>query len=111
MAKIVGLEEIQTSGHLQSEIQQGAKFVMFQYCISLLIITFKRFSNIYFVRPGENPIMKGLPCSLLSLFLGWWGIPWGPIYTVQALWVNFSGGKDVTREILVSMSSISQHSS
>jgi hypothetical protein len=55
--------------------------------------------------------MKGLPFSLLSLFLGWWGIPWGPIYTVQALWVNFSGGKDVTREILVSMSSISQHSS
>jgi hypothetical protein len=27
---------------------------------------------------------------------GWWGIPWGPIYTVQSLWVNLRGRHDVT---------------
>jgi hypothetical protein len=103
MTKIVGLEEIQSGGHLQQEIQQGGKFVMYQYCISLLVITFKRPSNIYFISHEENPIVKGLPFTLLSLVLGWWGIPWGPIYTIQSIWINFKGGRDVTKEVLASM--------
>jgi ATP-dependent phosphoenolpyruvate carboxykinase len=32
--------------------------------------------------------------------LGWWGIPWGPIYTIAAVVTNIRGGKDVTAEIL-----------
>ena len=110
MTKIVGMEEIMSGGQLQQEIQQGAKFVIYQYCISLLVITFKRSSNIYFIRHEENSIVKGLPFTLLSLVLGWWGIPWGPIYTIQSLWVNFSGGKDVTKEVVASMMSASQTS-
>jgi lipopolysaccharide export LptBFGC system permease protein LptF len=55
------------------------------------------------VRAGENRVLKGLGFSLLSFLLGWWGIPWGPIYTVQALWNNFQGGKDVTTEVLASL--------
>ena len=108
MAKIVGLEDIKSGGELQAEIQQGAKFVMYQYCISILVITFKRFSNIYFIRHEQNAAVKGLPFTLLSLVLGWWGIPWGPIYTIQSLWVNLKGGKDVTQEVLASMSSATQ---
>ncbi len=104
MAKIVGLEAIKTSLELQQELQRGAKFVTYQYCVSILILTFKRFSNIYLVRAAESRVTKGLGFSLLSFFLGWWGIPWGPIYTVQALWVNFNGGKDVTNEVLASLS-------
>ena len=108
MTKIVGMEEIQSAGHLQAEIAQGGKFVIFQYCISLLVITFKRSSNIYFIPHADNAVVKGLPFTLLSFMLGWWGIPWGPIYTVQSIWVNFSGGKDVTKEVLASMMSASQ---
>ena len=107
MAKIVGLEEIKSGGELQQEIQQGGKFVIFQYCISVLVITFRRSSNIYFVRHEENAVVKGLPFTLLSLVLGWWGIPWGPIYTVQSVWVNFKGGRDVTSDVLTSMRSAS----
>ena len=108
MAKIVGLEQIKSGGELQQELQQGGKFVMYQYCISVLILTFKRSSNVYFIRHEENAIVKGLPFTLLSLVLGWWGIPWGPIYTVQSVWVNFQGGKNVTQEVLASMMSTSQ---
>lgn len=108
MTKIVGLEGIQSGGQLQQEIQQGGKFVMYQYCISLLIITFKRPSNIYFIRQEESAVVKGLPFTLLSLLLGWWGIPWGPIYTIQSIWVNFKGGKDVTKDVVASMMSASQ---
>ena len=103
MTKIVGLDEIKSGLHLQQEIASGGKFVVFQYCISVLIMTFRRSSNIYFVPVGESRVIKGLGFSLLSLFLGWWGIPWGPIYTIRALWVNFGGGKDVTQEVLASM--------
>lgn len=108
MAKIIGLDTIKSGGHLQQEIQQGAKFVMYQYCISLLVITFRRSSNIYFISHDQNALIKGLPFTLLSLVLGWWGIPWGPIYTIQSVWVNFNGGKDVTKEIVATMVSTSQ---
>ena len=107
MAKIVGLEDIKSGGQLQQEIQQGGKFVMYQYCISLLVITFKRSSKIYFISHEQNTIIKGLPFTLLSLVLGWWGIPWGPIYTIQSIWINFKGGKDVTSQVLASMKSVS----
>ena len=108
MTKIVGMEDIQSGGHLQQEIAQGGKFVIFQYCISLLIITFKRSSNIYFISHADNAVVKGLPFTVLSLVLGWWGIPWGPIYTIQSIWVNFNGGKDVTKEVLASMTASPQ---
>ena len=31
------------------------------------------------------------------------GIPWGPIYTIQSIYNNSRGGKDVTQAILNSM--------
>lgn len=108
MAKIVGLEDIKSGGELQAEIAQGGKFVIYQFCISILIMTFKRSSNIYFISHEQNAVVKGLPYTLLSLLLGWWGIPWGPIYTIQSVWVNFQGGKNVTQEILASMASAAQ---
>jgi hypothetical protein len=106
MTKIIGLEDIQSGGHLQQEIQQGGKFVIYQYCFSLLVITFKRPSNIYFISHEANAVIKGLPFTLLSLLLGWWGIPWGPIYTIQSIWINFKGGRDVTNEVIASLASV-----
>jgi hypothetical protein len=97
--KINGIAGL-SNEQVQMEVQRGARFVMYQYCISLLVITLKRPSSIYFVRAGEGSVGKGLGFSGMSLLLGWWGIPWGPIYTLQSFWVNFRGGRDVTREIL-----------
>ncbi|WP_256364380.1 hypothetical protein [Nostoc piscinale] len=36
----------------------------------------------------------------MSLFLGWWGIPWGIIYTIQSVVTNLQGGKDVTPQVM-----------
>jgi len=102
--RIRGIEGMQAS-ELNHELQRGGKFVHFNYCASIVILTFKRPSDIYFVRSGENPLMKGLPFSLISLVAGWWGIPWGPIYTVQSLYRNFNGGRDVTAEVVNSLRS------
>lgn len=97
--KIVGTEGL-SNAQVQDEISRGGKFVLFQYCVSLLVITFRRSSNIHFVRAGESAVTKGLGFTLISLLLGWWGIPWGPIYTIGSLVTNLGGGKDVTQQVL-----------
>src|SRR3954469_4058275 len=83
---------------LRFELQRGAKFVQYQYCISVLVMTFKRFSKITYVAPEESAVVKGLGFTLLAFLAGWWGFPWGPIWTIEALWVNLRGGKDLTSQ-------------
>jgi hypothetical protein len=100
--KIRGIEEMK-HGELEFELQRGAKFIIFQYCISVIILTFRRPSDIYFIRQGENAVVKGLPFTVLSLVAGWWGIPWGPIYTIQSAYNNSRGGKDVTQAVVNSL--------
>ena len=41
--------------------------------------------------------------TLISLLAGWWGIPWGPIYTITSLVTNLRGGKDVTQHVIASL--------
>jgi hypothetical protein len=81
-------------------VHQGGKFVLFPYTISIILMTFKRNSDIYFVKPGENSAKYGIGFILTNLLLGWWGIPWGPIYTFGALFAHIGGGKNVTPEVL-----------
>lgn len=99
MAHIKGIEGL-TLSDINDEVQKGAKFVVYSYCISILVMTFKRPTDIYFVKSNESAFLKGLPYTLLSLVLGWWGIPWGPIYTLWAVGSNVGGGKDMTEEVL-----------
>ena len=97
--KIIGTENL-TREQVQYELSKGAKFVIYQYCVSLLVITFRRPSDIYFVTADRPFTGVRLGYSLLSLIAGWWGIPWGPIWTVQSLWTNLSGGRDVTAQVV-----------
>ena len=102
MAKIIGSENMSGS-ELSAELANGGRFVVYEYVISILIMTFYRSSNITFVKANENGIVKGLGFTFLTLLLGWWGIPWGPIRSVQALVTNFKGGKDVTDNVVSAM--------
>jgi hypothetical protein len=36
---------------------------------------------------------KALKASAITWLLGWWGFPWGPIYSVHALFNNLLGGQ------------------
>lgn len=100
--KIQGIEGM-SSDQLRFELQRGAKIVCYHYCVSIVVMTFRRSSGAYFIPAGESAVSKGLPWTLLTLVLGWWGIPWGPIFSVQSLIVNFTGGKDLTKEISAAM--------
>lgn len=108
MAEIKGIEGLGLN-EINEEIQRGGKFVSYTYCISIILMTFKRPSDIFFIKSSESAFTKGLPYTLVSLVLGWWGIPWGPIYTLGAIFSNTGGGKDITQEVLQHfMSSVRQ---
>jgi len=100
--KIHGIDGM-THEQLQLELQTGSRFVLFQYTISILVMTFRRPSDIYLVRPGESTLSKSIGFTLLTLVAGWWGIPWGPIYTIGSVVTNVRGGKDVTAEVRSSL--------
>lgn len=97
--KINGIEGM-TVSQLQDEVNQGGKFVIYQFCISAILVTFRRSSEIYFIKRDQNRVVKGLPWSGISFLLGWWGLPWGIIYTVGSLGTNFGGGKNVTEAVM-----------
>jgi hypothetical protein len=97
--KIIGIEGM-SEEQMQDELAHGAKLVYFEYCISILVMTFKRSSELTFIKRDENAFVKGLGYTLMSLLLGWWGFPWGPIYTIGAVINNCKGGKDVTSHFM-----------
>jgi|CXWL01.1.fsa_nt_gi hypothetical protein len=88
---------------LQREVTEGGKFIYYPFTISLIVVTFKRTSGVYLVRNRENAVAKGLPFTFISVFLGWWGIPFGPKYTLQCIRTNMKGGKDVTDEVMATV--------
>ncbi len=96
---VKGVENLSIE-QVRDEVDRGAKFIQFEYCISLLVLTLKRRSTVYFVKADQNAIKSGLPYVFISFILGWWGIPWGPIYTISSIAKNFSGGEDITLTIM-----------
>ena len=97
--KIKGIEGL-APDMLQHEIERGGRFVFFQYCISVMVLTFKRSSDIYFLKAGESAAPKAIAFSAISLVCGWWGIPWGPIWTISTIVTNCRGGRNVTAEVV-----------
>lgn len=85
---------------IKSIVQDNGRFVYFPYTISLVLVTFKRPSSIYLIRPGEMSIKYSYKHVLVNGVLGWWSIPWGPIHTIGCLVSQIGGGKDVTNEVM-----------
>lgn len=100
--RIIGIENMSPE-QLKGEVAAGGRFVIYQYCISVVVVSFKRGSDIYFIRAEDNAVTKGLLFTLCSLVLGWWGIPWGPIWTIATIVTNLRGGRNVTAEVLRSL--------
>jgi hypothetical protein len=69
----------------------------------VILMTFRRPTDIHFVRGHESSFLQGLPYSMITLFAGWWGFPFGPIFTIWSLVENSVGGKDVTQEVVAAI--------
>ena len=89
-----------TIPQIQDEVACGGKFVRFPFCISLIVVTFRFSSAVHFIKREESAFVKGFPFTVLTFLFGWWGIPWGPVYTIGTLIANFRGGKNVTHEMM-----------
>lgn len=59
------------------------RIVQFPYVISLIFVTLRRgWAGIFCSECRKEEMAKA---KIISLFLGWWGFPWGLIYTLEAL--------------------------
>lgn len=96
--RIHGIDKL-TRAELEAAVAAGGRFVFYEYCISVLVVSLRRPSDVYFLRPGDLGLIRGLPFTLISLLLGWWGVPWGLVYTPLTLLTNLSGGREVTAEV------------
>jgi hypothetical protein len=68
--------------------------------MSLIVRSF-RFPTRLYVIGHDAGFDKGLLFSLPSLILGWWGIPWGIIWTISSVLTNIAGGeKQSVRQLI-----------
>jgi len=71
--------------------------VIIRYCIvySAIIYTKKEFSN-YCLKGSERSYRIGIMSTMFNLIMGWWGLPWGLIYTPQSLYINLSKSESIS---------------
>ncbi|WP_075344369.1 hypothetical protein [Tenacibaculum agarivorans] len=86
---------------LQKRIDNGYRFVVYQYSISLIA------GNIFTVSPAyllkkEDTKKHTLKYNLLSSILGWWSLN-GVTNTLKSLKTNSRGGIDVTEDIILNL--------
>jgi hypothetical protein len=87
---------------LREYIGRGYRCVRFLRCTSIGFSTIERRSRVYLTENWQERYLRGLGYSVLSLALGPWGVPWGLWLTARSVWINLTGGEDVTEEILTS---------
>jgi hypothetical protein len=83
--QIIGIQGM-SGAELQREVQRGGRFVVFPYCVSVVLMTFRRSSDIYFLWADESHWSSALHSIILSLALGWWGLPWGRSSPLKRCW-------------------------
>lgn len=72
------------------KVSAQPRLAVYRSVKSLLLVTLRK--PIAGVFCSECAHKKSLMASATTWLLGWWGFPWGPVYTVQALLHNMFGG-------------------
>lgn len=75
---------------LCAKVSAQPRVVVFRSVKSFLVATIRK--PIAGVYCSECAQKQSLKASATSWLLGWWGFPWGPLYTVHALVSNMFGG-------------------
>ena len=85
---------------LKKAVDNGGKFVTFRYCVGLIIILNRGNSGIFYISSYKQGILIGMKYTLITLLLGWWFFPTGPMHTIISLITNLRGGEDITGLVL-----------
>jgi len=89
-----------------SSLSEGACIMSYGYCISAIAFTYRLMSPPYYIKAGEMPSAYRKKYNTLSVIFGWWGLPWGPIYTFDMLRINRNkkgGGVNITEDVLLAV--------
>lgn len=98
------IESDLTHSELEQKISKGSRFITYQYCVSIFFaVTLQRFSPAILIDKDEDLSKYRKRYNAISLIFGWWGIPWGPIYTLKSISVNKKGGIDITENVMLNM--------
>ncbi len=91
----------QASSPLIDSVMAGGRFITVPYVISVVVLSFKRsMGSVHYVSQGAWPMGEVFSATLITCLLGWWGFPFGLIWTFISLFHLWRGGRDVTGEIL-----------
>jgi DnaJ-domain-containing protein 1 len=64
--------------------------VVFRYVVSVIFVTMRNpVQGIFCSACARKAAIKA---SIISAIAGWWGLPWGPIYTIAEIGKNSAGG-------------------
>ncbi|MCF7789282.1 MAG: hypothetical protein K9N47_24385 [Prosthecobacter sp.] len=85
---------------IEDDVLRGGRFRIFRYNFSVIVMSFQRGTEMRYFRAGQGTGAHAWPWTLLSMVVGWWGFPWGILFTFQTIYTNCMGGKDVTPELL-----------
>lgn len=88
---------------IEERVANGGRFIVYSYTISLLAITLKRFSPIYFIDSQADFESHKRRYNTISRIFGWWCIPWGPLRTTQSIRFNNKGALDLTEDVMLNL--------
>ena len=81
-------------------VKYDSYVTQYQICTSFLFVTFKEPTG-YILDRSSNKFYVNFIATTVTVFMGWWGIPWGPIYTIQTIFRNLGGGVKKSIEELI----------
>ncbi len=97
-------EQLKVGGTRYGLVPINLETVLTRYCIvySFAFFTRKTYTN-YLVKGSNKSMLTGIASTLSNLLVGWWGLPWGPIYTIQSVFNNIFNKELITvRDIIIS---------
>ena len=83
------------------QVMDGTRFVTIPFVFSIVILSFKRhIGGVHEVRTGEFPIGGLAKAAVVTALFGWWGFPFGILWSLLTIFYLWRGGRDQTFEIL-----------
>ncbi len=78
----------------------STKLVQYRFAVSLIAISMTRGTGLHHEKDKKWLLLS---CTLISVFGGWWGIPWGPYYTIVSFIENGKAKEITIQQLLVSL--------
>ncbi len=83
--------------HVCGKIAAQPRYLVFWRVFSLIIVTSRSpIQGLFCAGCAKREAMRS---TLITAFVGWWGVPWGPIWTIGNGFTNANGGQgDETKD-------------